>query len=283
MGSSLLAARRLAAYLLLTALLIPVQALAVALRLPLRDSLPRAYHRLCCRIVGIRARVHGTPTQAHPALYVSNHSSYLDIMVLGSLLRCSFVAKSEVAGWPLFGLLAKLQRTVFVDRNARGKAARDRDTMQSRLAAGDALVLFPEGTSSDGLRTLPFKTALFAVAGQRIDGVPLVVQPVSVAATELDGIPLGRAHKPYFAWYGDMDLAPHLWEFLRLGEITVDIVFHPPLTIEEAGSRKALADRAWQAVASGVALANAGRLEDDRPPSLAAPEPDEEDAEEAAA
>lgn len=261
MGSSLLAARRLVAYLLLTGLLIPVQALAVALRLPLRDRLPRAYHRLCCRIVGLKLRVHGQPTPAHPALFVSNHSSYLDIMILGSLLRCSFVAKREVAGWPLFGLLAKLQRTVFIDRNNRGQAGRDRDGLAARLAAGDALVLFPEGTSSDGLRTLPFKTALFAVASQRVDGQPLVVQPVSVTATELDGIPLGRAHKPYFSWYGDMDLAPHLWEFLRLGDITVDVVFHPALTIDDTGSRKALAEQAWQAVAKGVALANAGRLD----------------------
>lgn len=259
MGSTLLGIGRLAAYLAWTLLLIPVQAVAVAARLPLARRLPRFYHRVCCRIVGIDLDVRGRPSAVRPTLFISNHSSYLDIMVLGALIEGSFVAKSEVSGWPLFGLLAKLQRTIFVDRRAR-HAGRDRSSLEARLAAGDDLILFPEGTSSDGNRTLPFKSALFAAAALEAGGRPIQVQPVSVAATRLDGIPLGRAFRPLYAWYGDMDLLPHLWQMVRAGRLTVTVAFHPPTSLAEVPGRKGLADHCWRAVAAGVAAANAGRL-----------------------
>ena len=199
---------------------------------------------------------------AAPTLFVSNHLSYLDIEVLGSLIPGSFVAKTEVGTWPFFGALARLQRTVFVDRNRRGSADAQRDSLQSRLEAGDNLVLFPEGTSSDGNRTLPFKSALFAAAGLRIDGKPLTVQPVSLACTTLDGIPLGRRLRPIYAWYGDMDLVPHLWNVVKQGQLRITVIFHPPVTLETVRSRKALADHCWRAIAAGVSDANAGRLPD---------------------
>jgi 1-acyl-sn-glycerol-3-phosphate acyltransferase len=200
-------------------------------------------------------------------LFISNHSSYLDIPVLGSLLPTSFVAKNEVGGWPLFGLLARLQRTVFVDRNARHRADEQRDSIAGRLQAGDKLVLFPEGTSSDGNRTLPFKTALFAVAATQVDGKPLTLQPVSVTATHLDGLPLGHAWRALYAWYGDMELPPHLWQLARLGgRIRVLVEFHPPVSLADFSSRKALADHCWRTVAAGVERAVKGRDEQPRVP-----------------
>ncbi|MGP1394074.1 MAG: lysophospholipid acyltransferase family protein [Inquilinaceae bacterium] len=258
MGSHLLSLRRLALYLLWTGALIPIQAVAVALRLPLRDRLPRLYHRVCCRLIGLDIAVRGTSSAARPTLFVSNHSSYMDIMVLGALISGSFVAKTEVAGWPLFGLLAKLQRTVFVDRRI-GTTQHQRGSLEARLAAGDNLILFPEGTSSDGNRTLPFKSALFAVAGLDTGTAPLTVQPVSISCTALDGIPLGRRLRSVYAWYGDMDMLSHLWSMIGLGRLTVVVHFHAPVTLAAAGTRKALADRCWHAVAGGVADANAGR------------------------
>lgn len=259
MGSSVVGGVRMALYLAWTALLVPVQALALAVRSPLATRIPAFYHRVCARLIGFDVVVRGTMARDHPVLFVSNHSSYLDIVVLGSVITGSFVAKSEVAGWPFFGVLAKLQRTVFVERKARGGVERQRDDLRARLAAGDNLILFPEGTSSDGNRTLPFKTALFAVAAMRIGERPLTVQPVSVTATRLDGIPMGLAHRPLYAWYGDMDLAPHLWQAFRCGRVTVEVEFHPPATIEGFSSRKALADHCWHAVAGGVARAISGR------------------------
>lgn len=265
LGSAGRGALRLAVYLGWTLLLIPVQALAVWLKLPLRHRLPRFYHAACARIIGLDVRVRGRREEQGPVLFISNHSSYLDITVLGSVIPGSFVAKSEVAGWPFFGLLAKLQRTVFVERRARSEVHRQRDDIGARLDAGDNLILFPEGTSSDGNRTLPFKTALFAVAARRIGDRPLTVQPVSVTATRLDGIPMGIAFRPFYAWYGDMDLAPHLWQVVKLGGMTVEVEFHPPVTIEDFPSRKALADHCQRAVAQGVAHAVSGRHPDPLP------------------
>ncbi|MDF1791749.1 MAG: lysophospholipid acyltransferase family protein [Thalassobaculaceae bacterium] len=249
---------RLAVYLGLTFALIPVQAVAVLLGLRLAERLPRFYHRLCTRVLGIRVVVRGRRVRERPVLFAVNHVSYLDITALGSVVTGCFIAKSEVAGWPLFGVLAKLQRTVFIARR-RTAVAKQGDDIAERLDAGDNLILFAEGTSSDGTRVLPFKSALFSVAERRPGDRPLTVQPVSIAYTRLNGVPLGRGLRPFFAWYGDMDLAPHLWTVAALGKLTVVIEFHPPLTLDEVGSRKALANEAQRRVATGLAHANAGR------------------------
>lgn len=258
LGSPVRALIRIAFYLGLTLPLMPVQALAVALRLPLHRSLPLWYHRQCCRILGFHVERIGRRSRARPTLYAANHVSYFDIMILGSLVKASFVAKTEVADWPLFGWLAKLQRTVFIERRGR-HAADQRLEMLARLEAGDSLILFPEGTSGDGNRVLPFKSALFAVAEHRPRGKPLIVQPVSIAYTRLDGVPMGRYLRPYVAWYGDMDMASHLWTAAGLGWITAVVEFHPPVTIDEPGSRKALSEHCYRSVAAGVASALAGR------------------------
>ena len=260
MGSPLRAFVRIVAYLGLTAVLLPVQIFALRFNRALSIRLPLFYHRTCARLLGFHIRVHGKMHADPPVLFACNHTSYSDIAILGALLPASFVAKAEVAGWPLFGTLAKLQRTVFVDRRA-ARATRQRDEMIRRLEEGDNLILFPEGTSSDGNAVLPFKSALFSVAQVEPNGRPLLVQPVSIAYTRLDGMPVGRALRPYFAWYGDMTLAPHFWEVAGLGHTTVDVIFHPPVTIAEYESRKALAEHCYKVVARGVSAANAGRLD----------------------
>jgi len=221
-------------------------------------TLPVFYHRWCCRILGLRIRVIGTPTRERPVLFAANHISYTDITVLGSVISGSFVAKLEVARWPLFGWLAKLQRSVFVDRQVRSTAAQ-RDAIGARLATGDALILFPEGTSGDGNRVLPFKSALFAAAQQLESGPPVIVQPVSLAYTRLDGMPIGRVCRPFFAWYGGVDLAPHIWSMVGLGTVEVVVEFHPPTFLRDCGSRKALAEYCYARVAGGVAGALFGR------------------------
>lgn len=257
-GSRARAAGRLAVHLLITVFLLPIQAVAHALRLPLRRRLPRFYHRLGCRILGFDIAVRGTISEARPTLFVSNHVSYTDIVVLGALIETSFIAKAEIARWPLFGYLARLQRSVFVDRRL-ATTLRQRDEIGERLESGDNLVLFPEGTSHDGVTVLPFKSALFAVAERRPLGRPLTVQPVSIAYTALDGMPIGRLIRPMVAWYGDMALVPHLWRLVGLGRIGVTVVFHPPVQGDAFGSRKALADHCRGAVVAGVQAALDGR------------------------
>lgn len=258
MRSPARAATRLLVYLVFTLVLLPVQIVAVQLGVPLAGRLPVFFHRLCCRILGFTVEVHGVRSQSVPTLFVSNHVSYIDITVLGSLIRGSFIAKAEVGDWPLFGLLAKLQRTVFIERRAT-RAAAQRVDLTRRLEAGDDLILFPEGTSDDGNTVLPFKSALFAVAETTVNGTPLTVQPVSIAYVALDGMPLGRAFRPRYAYYGDMSLLPHLWEMLGWGVVTVSVTFHDPIDAGAFASRKTLALHCHRVVADGVEAANSGR------------------------
>ena len=257
MGSPTLRLARLAVYFAWTLSLMPAQAAGLALRRRWTSTLPVFYHRWCCRILGLRIQVIGTPTAARPALFAANHISYTDITVLGSLLPGSFIAKAEVGKWPFFGWLAKLQRSVFVDRQMRS-AAIQRDAIGDRLAAGDALILFPEGTS-DGNRVLPFKSALFAAAQRAKDTPPVIVQPVSLAYVRLDGMPIRRLYRPFFAWYGTVDLAPHMWSMVGLGTVDVIVQFHPPAFLADCGSRKALAGYCHARVAGGLAGALFGR------------------------
>ena len=244
-----------------TALLIPVQAFALAFRLPLARRVPRLYHRGVARAAGIRIRVSGRPARPGPTLFVCNHASWVDIVVLSCVLDASFVAKAEVAGWPLFGLLARLARSVFVVRRA-SRSGRHRDEMRLRLEDGDSLILFPEGTSGDGNRVLPFNSTFFAVAQAPVHGRPLAVQPVTLAYTGYNSLPMTRRERPWLAWYGEMGLMSHLWRLLALGPARADVWLHEPVSIERYGSRKALAGACRTAVADGLAALLAGRRPD---------------------
>jgi 1-acyl-sn-glycerol-3-phosphate acyltransferase len=247
----------LAAWILACA---PLQTILLLLKAPLAKRLPHFFHRVSCRILGLDVELWGVRSRARPTLFICNHSSYLDIVALGGVLPGSFVAKQEVRSWPLFGFLAILQRTVFVERRTAA-TAKHRDEMVARLEAGDNLILFPEGTSNDGNRVLPFKSAFFAIAERPINGKPLVVQPVSIAYTKLNGIPMGRRYRPYYAWYGDMDLASHMAEMAGLGRATVVVECHAPVTIEQFKNRKELAAHCERVIADGVSHAIGGRLD----------------------
>jgi len=257
MSAFMLRIWRLSLFLGLTLPLMAVQWALLALGSRAARALPRFYHRLCRSILGFRVVVLGQPSDRPGTLFVVNHASYFDIILLGGLIEGSFVAKSEVATWPLFGWLAKLQRTVFVDRQIRTTAVQ-RNAIVERLAQGENLILFPEGTSNDGNRLLPFKSALFSAAAAEDMLIP--VQPVSIAYVALDGMPMGRLFRPLVAWYGDMELTPHLWEFMGLGLVKAVIEFHPIVTLPEMGSRKALSEHCRNVIAEGLSLALSGRL-----------------------
>lgn len=262
---------RLLLFALHTLPLMPAQQLLVKLRSPWAATLPWRYHRRNCRLLGFEVAQHGRRAEARPVLLAANHVSWIDIVVLSSLFPVSFVAKSEVGLWPFFGTLARLQRTVFVERKAARTAAY-RDEIGRRLAEGGDLILFAEGTSSDGGRVLPFRTALFSVAEREVNGEPLVVQPLTIAYTGVDGLPLTRRRRPQFAWYGDMELASHLWRALKARRVRVDVILHPPVTIAQFADRKALAAHCQAAVADGLARALSGRLATGDEPAEA-PEP----------
>lgn len=210
------------------------------------------------RLANVRVRVHGRVSRLRPLLFVSNHTSYLDIPILGSLLPGAFVAKAEIAGWPGIGIIAKLGRAVFVERK-RTEAARQKEELTRRLARGEPLILFPEGTSNDGNRVLPFKSTLFSIAEEEIGGQPVIVQPVAIAYTRCFGVPIGYLWRHFFAWYGDMDLAPHLWEVLHMGRLTVEVTFLEPRMLSALGTRKAAAAYCHKTVRAAVARSLSGQ------------------------
>jgi len=255
---SLRAAFILTIFLVVTFLLIPVQWLGLKLRRSYVRTFPHAYHRFVARLFGINIKVVGKPASDQGLLILANHAGWIDIVIFSAVLPVSFIAKAEVNDWPFFGTLARLQRTVFVTRERRSQTGAARDAIRERLLQGDTLVLFPEGTSGDGNTVLPFKSALLGAAEAVLaDGRHVPVQPVSTAFTHLYGIPMGRENRPFFAWYGDMDLMPHLWEALKAGPLDVVVEFHPPLSLD-AMDRKELAKAAEQAVRAGQVRALAG-------------------------
>jgi lyso-ornithine lipid O-acyltransferase len=259
-------------------IVIPIQSFGIRFKLKYRKRFPHRYSRFLCRLFGIKITMVGEPVKGSGVLMIANHTSYLDIIALGGTTPVSFVAKSEVEGWFFFGLMAKLHETVFIERQRRSQAGQSRDQIRERLLEGDALVLFPEGTSNDGNRVLPFKSALMGAAeaelGEdargRVRHVP--VQPVSLAYTGFQGLPMGRENRPLFAWYGDMDLIPHLWEAVTAGPVDLVIEFHPPMTVDSAGGRKALAAKAEAIVRRGQARALAGRVNEQPAPPLPVPD-----------
>lgn len=227
--------------------------------------IPIVFHRLSLKILGVRVRLVGRQLAQGPCLIVANHVSWLDISVLGSLCELSFVAKKEVADWPVFGLFAKLQKCLFVDREKRTATAEFKENMRKRLDQGDLLVLFPEGTSSDGNRVLPFRSALMSAAEVPVSDLlggavrPIKVQPISIAYTRLHGLPMGRQYRPYFAWYGDMEIVPHIWEVMKLGPCDVTIHVHEAVTVDQIGDRKALAKYCEAKAKRGMLAAILGR------------------------
>ena len=256
----------IAIFVLVTCLLMPWQAFALRFRLRNRKTFPHHYHRFLCKLFGIRVRIIGTPLTGEGVLIVANHTSYFDILIFSAATPVSFVAKAEVATWPFFSTLAKLQETVFVERTRRAQTGQARDMIRERLLKGDTLVLFPEGTSNDGNKVLPFKSALMgaveATIGEDAQGRArhVRVQPVSTAYVGLYGMPMGRENRPLYAWYGDMELVPHLWEAVETGPFEVVVEFHPPLSVDNLGSRKVLAAAAEAAIRRGQARALAGML-----------------------
>src|SRR5262249_43520784 len=224
--ATLRAAGILTIFVAVTVLLIPVQWLALRLHSGWARNFPHVYHRFVCRLIGVRITVLGKPATGG-VLMTANHTGWLDVPILSAVAPVSFVAKQEVGTWRFFGTLARLQRTIFIRRGERTKALEDRDNIRRRLLAGDTLVIFPEGTSTDGNRVLSFKSALLSAAelplgqDERQREIHPPVQPVSVAYVGLHGLPMGRENRPFFAWYGDMELVPHLWEAFEMGPIDV--------------------------------------------------------------
>ena len=265
LGGRLRAVRRIASVLLWTLVAIPIQAVLHQFPGRAKVAFGRFYHATLCRLIGLRVQVVGAPATrdpaARPVLFLSNHSSWLDILVLGGVLDACFVSKAEVARWPLVNIVAKLGRTVFVSRTRRA-TGREADAMRAHMAAGESLIVFPEGTSSDGTRTLPFRSSLLGAAD-----AARRVQPVSLVYDRLGGLPACRRDRPLFAWYGAMDLGSHFWRLARRSGARATVLLHEPFGPDVLPGRKALAAEAGRIVAEGAAALRQNR------PAVALPAP----------
>lgn len=210
------------------------------LKLPGRRPLSVRYYRALCKLLHVRIRVLGTPAQGRPTLMLANHVSWLDIPVISAVWPVAFVAKREVASWPIVGVAAKLLRTVFVDRTRRHQTPEVNAEIAQRLADGDPVVLFAEGTSSDGNRVLEFRSALVGAVAQVDPTHQVLLQPLSIGYTRIQGVPMGRQHRPLVAWYGDLDFGPHFKEFVRRGAVDVTVSFGEPVPFDNGSDRKSV-------------------------------------------
>jgi len=187
-------------------------------------------------IFGIKVKVFGKIDQKK-TLYVSNHISYLDIFVLGSVIKGIFVAKSEIKTWPLINKIAMLGRTIFINRSKVFSIKDQVNLLSNYFKTNQNIILFPEGTSSDGSKVLPFKSSLFGLVELK-QFREYKIQPISISYSKIDGMPVEKKFRPFFAWFGDMDLISHAWKFLGLGLSEVDINFHKPIKFSDFKDRK---------------------------------------------
>ena len=202
---------------------------------PVTPHITRFVCRTALRILRLPLTVHGTP-MTHPGAIVANHSSWLDIFVLNAVQTIYFVAKAEVADWPMIGWLARATGTVFIARKGT-EAKKQQDIFESRLMAGHRLLFFPEGTSTDAIRVLPFKSTLFEAFFAPALVRSMHIQPVTVVFHAPEG-----ADPRHYGWWGDMDFASHLLKTLatpRQGR--VEVIFHPEVPVDAFEGRKALA------------------------------------------
>lgn len=218
-------------------------------RLPAIEKCYFTFHRGCCYLFNLRCHVTGEVSQQRPTLFLSNHVSYLDVFVLGQFTPAFFIAKSEVAGWPILGWLAKAQNTLFFERKGN-KVRHQLGIMSEHFDREGNLILFPEGTSTEGEHIEPFKSSLMqSVETSKND---VLIQPVTLAYTHYNQQPMSREIRDQYAWYAKMPFASHFFNALGLQKADVTLIYHTPVKLSDFASRKECAQYCQQTVAAGL-------------------------------
>lgn len=232
--------------LVLTAIFRLVEKLFFGLHRPITPYFTQAVARVLLWVLGIKHLREGEVMKT-PGAIVSNHSSWLDIFALFAHMHGYFLAKSEVANWPGIGFLARLIGTLFIARDRTQVKAQTR-LLETRLLAGQKLIFFPEGTSTDGMRVLPFNSTLYQAFFNPDIYHEIYIQPVSIIYTA----PMGL-DKRFYGWWGKMDFAPHFLKILALRKKgSVRVVFHPAVKVDQFAHRKELAAYVEQVVRQGM-------------------------------
>ncbi|WP_082528950.1 MULTISPECIES: lysophospholipid acyltransferase family protein [unclassified Bradyrhizobium] len=227
----------------LTVALYPLSAISNRLHYrPGQQIIPQLYHRILCTLLGLDISTIGKASSRRPLMIVSNHASWLDILVISSRLPAIFVAREDAANWPMFGRLAKLQRSIFVDRIRRQKLPQALERISRYLISGEVVVLFPEGTSTDGTHVLPFRSALIGSAQEAIHGAArlpeVCIQPASLAYTGIN------RRQAVWARDDEIDLVAHLLQVIGLRRIEVVLTWGDPISFTADSDRKAITKQA---------------------------------------
>lgn len=242
--------------------LIPLQALVNALKLPFWNVLPRLFHRIGCFFLGLRVEVIGQPATGRPTLLVSNHISWTDIVAVGSVADVTFVAKREVGDWPFVGMMARLQKTIFVDRTRRSDAGRTAQEMGTHMAGGNAVLLFAEGQSDIGTHVLPFRSALVGAAQHAMieaGAKDVMIQPLTIAYTRLQGLPVSRNERSLIAWIKSKSVKQNIREILGGPVKDVTVAFGTPIPLGENDNRKQVTKAAEDQVRAMLVALNRGQ------------------------
>lgn len=220
-------------------------------RLQWRDAVMQFGTRGVLFIIGARVHLIGELADKRPLMLVSNHISYVDVCVLNACANVKFTPKEEILSWPVFGLISKLSGAIFINRRA-DKITAARHVIKERIGAGDVICIFPEATTGTGLFVKPFRSAFFSLAQEEYNNRPLHIQPAALIYKNISGMRIDSNQWPKIAWYGDMDLAPHLWELLQLPNLDIELRFLPSMAVEQHMDRKDIAKHCQKLISDTI-------------------------------
>ena len=238
--------------LLIIAFSIPVQIFCNIIGFKLKKIYPLDFYQMIKIVTGININFNKTKLNKKNmgVLYISNHVSWFDIICLGTLLNARFIAKKEVSQMGIFGFLAMLSNTFFIDNENKNKIIEYNHLIQKKLKAGENFIIFPEGTTSDGNGIKNFKSSMLECAFDKNNEIN--IQPISICYSKLNNIPMGIYLRRNIAWVGDTSMVAAMANFLRSGRITVDIIFHDLMSVNSFKNRKELAAHCEKQILSGL-------------------------------
>lgn len=240
---------------------VPLQWLIILLKLPIWNVIPRIFHRLAAHFLGLKVRLIGEPETGKATLVVANHISWIDIIAIGSVADLTFVAKEELIQWPVVGFFSRMQKTIYVASSRKDAARSATDEMARRMVDGGAVCLFAEGRSDIGTHVLPFRSGLVAAAQTAIIGAGakyVSIQPVTIAYTHLQGLPITRPERALICWIKAKSVLENIWDILVSGTKDVTVAFGKPMPLAEGSNRKAITKQAENEVRRMLVALNRG-------------------------